>query len=637
MRLAAVAVVALRAHTAPADELRRVVLFSSGFLMQVGVVAAYDAAEAFSPGHWVSNYRWSPTVLMMDLMRFPGMVLLWYSVLAVRVPPPREVVRACYRRLLMRPGLLGAAAAAPAVALGWLVVSSPEQQVGAVIADPLAQSLLAAAGIMLLVVVVRKRILFRLDAWVHPETTDQRQVLAAATSALAKAERMTTISRTVTRTVERGCGSPATLLVAARSDTDEHDFWTPDSRIAPLARASAVVHMLETAGRSLRVHPTDVRSVFVLLPPDEARWVAASAADVLVAVPGPGEDVVGILVVGRRSDDRIVSSVDVPFLEVLASAAGLAVARLRLLQQGPGGRLSEAPPAQECPRCRCVTAAGEPPGCDCGSAYVETEVPRLLAGKFRLTRRLGTGGMGSVYLARDVGLERDVAVKTLVGVSVPRLMGLKPEAWAMATVAHPAVAQIYGVESWRGRPFLVVEFLAGGTLADRLRRGPVPAPRAVSVTGNLADALAELHRAGYLHGDIKPSNIGFTANGSPKLLDFGLARRTNDATVVGGTLRYLSPEVLEGRPAGEADDVWALCVVLYEMASGRYPFEGTGIDEVTDRIRRQRIGRDDGAGGAESPSAAVAFAASMLTAARPARPATARAFADALRRGPGDE
>ena len=407
LRLAPVAVIALRAHTAPADELRRVVLFSSGFLMQVGVIAAYDAAEVFSPGHWVSNHRWSPTVLVMDLMRFPGMVLLWYSVLAVRVPPLREVVWTCYRRLLMRPGLL-AAAAAPAVALGWLVVSSPEQQVGAVIADPLAQSLLAVAGIMLLLVVVRKRILLRLDAWVHPETTDQRQVLAAATSVLAKAERMTTISRTVTRTVERGCGSPATLLVAARSDTDEHDFWAPDSRIAPLARASAIVHMLETDGRSLRVHPTDVRSVFVLLPPDEARWVAASAADVLVAVPGPGADVVGILVVGRRSDERIVSSVDVPFLEVLASTAGLAVARLRLLQ-GPGGRLSEAPPAQECPRCRCVTAAREPPGCDCGTAYVETEVPRMLAGKFRLTRRRGTGGMGSVYLARDVGLERDVA------------------------------------------------------------------------------------------------------------------------------------------------------------------------------------------------------------------------------------
>ena len=125
----------------------------------------------------------------------------------------------------------------------------------------------------------------------------------------------------------------------------------------------------------------------------------------------------------------------------------------------------------------------------------------------------------------------------------------------MARVTHPAVAQIHGVESWRGRPFLVVEFLPGDTLADRLRDGPVPALQAVEVTTALAEGLAALHGTGYVHGDVKPSNIGFTADGAPKLLDFGLARVANDATVAGGTLRYLSPEVLDGRPADAADDV----------------------------------------------------------------------------------
>ena len=110
------------------------------------------------------------------------------------------------------------------------------------------------------------------------------------------------------------------------------------------------------------------------------------------------------------------------------------------------------------------------------------------------------------------------------------------------------VAQVYGIESWRGRPFLIVELLAGGTLADRLRRGPVPPAQPVAVTTTLAGALATLHEAGYLHGDVKPSNVGLTSNGSPKLLDFGLARAANDADTRGGTLRYLSPEVLSGRP-----------------------------------------------------------------------------------------
>ena len=127
--------------------------------------------------------------------------------------------------------------------------------------------------------------------------------------------------------------------------------------------------------------------------------------------------------------------------------------------------------------------------------------------------------------------------------------------------------------------------------------------------------------------------MGLTAAGSPKLMDFGLARAANGDAARGGTLRYLSPEALSGGPAGEADDVWSLCVVLYEMASGGHPFAGGGVDEVADRIRRRRPGRPAGppAGAAGRSAAVVGFAASVLTAPRPARPATARAFADALR------
>ncbi len=631
LSLAAVVVIALRAHTAPAEEVRRVVLFSAGFLMWIGVATAYDVVEAVSPGFWGSNYQSGSVLLLIQPLRFPGVVLLWYSVLAVRVPHPREVIRAGCRRLLMRPGLLGGAAAAPAAVLVWRLASSPEQAVGAVIADPVAQSLFAVAGVMVLLVIGREGILRRLDAWTYPETADQRQVLAAAAAALAKTERMTSIGRTVTRAVRRGCGSPSTLLAAAGARPGEHDFRAPDAAVAPLPRPSAIVHMLETASGSLRVHPSDAKSGFELLPPEEAAWVVETAADVIVPIPGPGAEVAGILVAGRRFDDRIVRDVDVAFLEVLASAAGQAVARLRLLE-GPVARLAEAPAAVECPVCRCVTGADEAPGCGCGSACAEAEAPSLLAGKFRLTRRLDAGGTGSVYLARDLGLDREVAVKTLVGVSATRLSGLKPEARAMARVTHPAVAQIHGVESWRGRPFLVVEFLPGGTLADRLRGGPVPAPRAADVTTHLAEGLAVLHRAGHVHGDVKPSNIGFTADGTPKLLDFGLARVANDATVAGGTLRYLSPEVLDGRPADEADDVWSLCVVLYEMVSGEHPFAGGGADVVADRIRHQRLRRGArSAAGSETPSALLSFAASALRASRSARPATPHAFAAAVR------
>ena len=328
------------------------------------------------------------------------------------------------------------------------------------------------------------------------------------------------------------------------------------------------MHMLATAGGSLRVHPSDETSVYLLLPSEEAAWVAET---------GPTPSCRGRV---RRMRDR-------------------------------AGRAARLPVR--------------------GGAHRDQRA-ELLAGKYRLARRLGAGGMGAVYLARDLQLERDVAVKTLADASASRLARLKPEAWAMATVTHAAVAQIHGVESWRGRPFLVVEHLAGGTLADRLQQGPAPATEAVSMATVLGDALGALHRAEYLHGDVKPSNIGFTSDGSPKLLDFGMARETNDPATLGGTLRYMSPEVLSGRPAEESDDLWSLCVVLHEAVSGRCPFAaGANAGETRDRIRRQQLVDVYGPQvSSRLSSAVVAFTASLLTAPRATRPATARAFVDAL-------
>ena len=626
---AAAAAVPLSARSATAGESRRLVLFSLGFAVFLGAWVVYNAAEAFTPGSWLSNFRWSPTLQAMAAMRVPGTILLWYGLMAVRVPYARELVRASYTQPLKRPGLLGGAAAAAVVALVLLVASRPDRAAGAIFADPLAQSLFAAAGILCLAFFNHERILSHLEARTLPEVADQRQALADAAAELSRAGRMTTVSRTVTRAARSGGGSPAALLLVAGSRAEARELRAESARITPLPTNSAIVHLLEGVGGPLRVHPEHPKSIFPLLPPEEAAWVEETESDVIVPVPIPGMEGVGALVVGRRFDGRIVRGVDVPFLEALGSMAGLAAARLRLLDAGEAA--PEPPPAQECPICGSLAGSGEMPGCECGAAYVETDVPQLLAGKYRLTRCLGTGGMGAVYLARDLRLDRDIAIKTIAGTSALRLMQLKPEAWAMATVAHPAVAQIHGVESWRGRPFLVVEFLSGGTLADRLEQGPVPAAEAVPVIAVLADALAALHEKGFLHGDIKPSNIGFTSSGSPKLLDFGLARTAHDSAAAGGTLRNVSPEALAGCPADEADDVWSLCVVLYEAVSGRHPFAGGSADEVAERIQRQSLVRPSAPQAGPACEAVVAFASSVLTAARSMRPKSAGAFAEALR------
>lgn len=170
-------------------------------------------------------------------------------------------------------------------------------------------------------------------------------------------------------------------------------FHAENTKIEPLSRTSAIVQMLVAAVGTLRVHPQDESSLFALLPPAEREWVAVADADAIVPVPGPGGELIGVLVVGRRFDDRIVRAVDLPFLEALGSAVGLALGRLQVRQ--PAGReLPEAPSAQECPVCRVLSAASDPPGCGCGSAYVKAGVPAFLAGKFHLVRQLGAGGWG---------------------------------------------------------------------------------------------------------------------------------------------------------------------------------------------------------------------------------------------------
>ena len=234
--------------------------------------------------------------------------------------------------------------------------------------------------------------------------------------------------------------------------------------------------------------------------------------------------------------------------------------------------------------------------CGCGSAVASAALPLVTAGKFRLERQLGSGGMGVVYLATDLVLGRRVALKTLPRVSDSLAERLEREARAMATVLHPNLALIYGAEQWRGSPVLIVEYLEGGTVLDSLRRGPFTVQETLGLGILIADVLDRLHGAGILHRDVKPSNIGYSLSGVPKLLDLGLAaafaphngengpspRRAIVSSLQGeyavtsdsrqlGTLRYMAPEALEGQPPRPSFDLWALCLVLYEVIAGRHP------------------------------------------------------------------
>ena len=208
----------------------------------------------------------------------------------------------------------------------------------------------------------------------------------------------------------------------------------------------------------------------------------------------------------------------------------------------------------------------------------------LLGGRYRLVARVGAGGMGAVWQASDLVLDRPVAVKVLdpaLRDDQPLKARLRREARAAARLAHPNVASVYdyGEDAGSGAVFIVMELLSGETLAARLRReGALPPAVVATVGAQVAAALAAAHLAGVVHRDVKPGNVFLTRGGGVKVLDFGIAATGWDPTksspdLLVGTPAYMSPERASGQEAGPAVDVYALGVVLYEALAGRPPFQ----------------------------------------------------------------
>ncbi len=232
-------------------------------------------------------------------------------------------------------------------------------------------------------------------------------------------------------------------------------------------------------------------------------------------------------------------------------------------------------------------------------------------GPFTIERELGRGGMGEVFLARDTRLDRLVAIKALpahLAQDPDRLARFQREAKVLASLNHPGIAAIYGLEEANGHQYLVLEFVDGQTLADRLTRGPLPLDEALHLARQIADALEVAHEKGVVHRDLKPGNIMLTADGATKVLDFGLARAAegsssisqtpasadsptitsparfaNSPTIPGvimGTAGYMSPEQARGKPVDKRSDIFSFGCVLYEMLTGAQPFRGETVADA---------------------------------------------------------
>lgn len=323
-----------------------------------------------------------------------------------------------------------------------------------------------------------------------------------------------------------------------------------------LPPGTALIPLLGEAAEPLDLAAS--REPFVLLPRRDREWLEARQARLAAAIRLPDGTVAAVILFGRTRSGRDLDRTDRWFVRtLLLGAAGAWPARADVRQGDE--------PAFECGHCGRLYAD---PATRCGGTEpTVSALPLRLAGKYRVARRLGSGGMGVVYLGRDEVLGRDVALKTLPGLqdgAVPRLRG---EARVMAALNHPAIATIYALEVWRATPVLALEYFPHGTLADRLAAGPVAFAELVQLGIRLINALDHVHRRGLLHRDVKPSNIGYTADGDAKLLDFGIAGIADERA---GTRGYLSPEAIAGAPPDVSFDLWALAEVL-RVASGHDP------------------------------------------------------------------
>jgi serine/threonine protein kinase len=225
---------------------------------------------------------------------------------------------------------------------------------------------------------------------------------------------------------------------------------------------------------------------------------------------------------------------------------------------------------------------------------------------YEITAHLGSGGMGDVYQATDTKLGRSIAIKFLPEAfshDTERVARFQREARVLASLSHPCIAAIHGLEEVCGRHFLVMELVPGGTLADRIKRGAIPIEEALPIARQIAEALEEAHEKGIIHRDLKPANIKVTPDGNVKVLDFGLAKIFTEETantvlsqsptlmsapsapgMILGTPAYMSPEQARGKPVDKRTDIWAFGTVLFEMLTGSPVFDGETVTDVLGAI-----------------------------------------------------
>ncbi|MEM7404686.1 MAG: protein kinase [Pseudomonadota bacterium] len=637
----------VRLRRSPEDERRRIRLFAIGIVVAAVPPLAIAIVPALVPplASFIYTDTFRTVVLPVNLLALLGMAAITaYSVtvqhilgvfVLLRQAAQYWLARAIATLLLLMPfGLL--------IALLFERRELPIAQL--LVEEDAAYALtLLVAGIVALA--IRQRVRPLVDRLFFREAHDASRIFSEAAAAMRAAASTSDLVGILTAAIERAL-HPESIGLAAR-EVDGRGYQPLAGAIRRLVDGSGLTTLL--AGTQ------DPLLVDLLKPNDKVRalsaadriWLADAGAALVLPLPSATPDsslgLVGVVVLGPKRSELDYSADDHALLAALTGAAGAGL-ESRLMRESSGFSdmtASDDAPALECTQCGRIQSEGADSCPSCGGALRPAVLPEKLLNKFVVRRRLGAGAMGVVYLADDVSLDRKVALKTLPRTTPEDTQRLRREARAMAAITDPNLAIIHGAEMWHGFPILVLEYLAGGTLAEQLADGPLSCDEMLVLAATLARLLDRTHGAGILHRDIKPTNIGFTDTDTPKLLDFGLARITGDRGAAGGgemrlsgpagTPLYMAPEAFTDARPEPGHDLWSLAVVLFEIYCGRHPFERPSAEESYASIAQGWTLETEAMLPVEDVELREFFA-HVLAADRDRRPMTAADFARAVDR-----
>jgi hypothetical protein len=617
-------------------------------VLLAGSIAGWLAGAPVGIAYWRKNLDLTHSLFGSNAMVFGTLLFLifpvsfGYAVLRHRLFDVSVIVRMGLRYALARRALLSVVPLL-AAALAVDILMHGRQPLAQILAAR-AAPYLSIAALASVAYVYRRRWLDQLDRRFFRERYDARRILSRLVTDVRQVGSFHGVAGRVTAAIESALHAEfAAILARGRDDTHYRAvaITPPGLALAPWPAASTLMQLVSVLDKPMQGGAGDRGWLQHHLPADEAALLRASRVDCLVPIsPRAPEIGRAVLLLGAKRSEEPYGSEDLELIGAIADSLAM------LLDREAVGPPAAADAFDECPTCGACYDSGSGTCAHEGARLIVGRVPRILVHRYRIERRLGRGGMGTVYAAMDTTLDRTVAVKVVREELVGRHDAgsrFQAEARSAARFAHPNVVTIhdFGVTP-DGVGYLVMELLEGVTLRQELQQqGRLTSIQACAIMRDASAAIDAAHQQQIIHRDLKPENIFLVraqAGGNAKILDFGLAKyaspdasdtaaaqQTHPGLLI-GTPAYMSPEQLRGGDPAPNWDVWALTLVAYETLTGRHPFSGTLIGALSggangyDELIRRPLGD-------RSPTCGDFFVRALaLDPAR--RPQSARELAD---------